>query len=68
MTDEEKEIVESLGRVWNAFVALPVEHDMDAVEFCRIIHAAQEKVLARSGRREMNGKGRMLEFNSARST
>lgn len=65
MTDEEKEIVESLGRVWNAFVALPVEHDMDAVEFCRIIHAAQEKVLARSGRREMNGKSIILRNSAA---
>lgn len=51
---EERHIVDRLGEIWNLFVALPVEHANDLPEFCRIIHEAQEKVLSRSGRRQMN--------------
>ncbi|MDE3791701.1 hypothetical protein I7G86_13765 [Sinorhizobium meliloti] len=58
MTQAEKTIVSALGVIWNAFLELPVEHADDVDEFRRLIHAAQEKVLARSGRREFNGKSR----------
>lgn len=55
LTDQEKEIVEGLGLVWNAFLQLPREHPMDRGEFCKAIHDAQRQILMRSGRREING-------------
>lgn len=54
MTPEELKIVEMLAFAWNAFTRLPVEHPSDNEEFCRMIHAAQEKVLARPARRKIN--------------
>jgi hypothetical protein len=54
VTDGERQVVAKLADVWNAFLALPVEHDDDIHEFRRIIHAGQDKVLGRAGRREVN--------------
>lgn len=51
MTKEEREVVLLLARAWDAFMMLPEDHPMDKQEMCTIIHRAQEKVLARSGRR-----------------
>lgn len=55
MTWHEKELVGALGDCWDQFMKLPVEHNDDIDEFRRGIHQLQEKVLARSGRRQMNG-------------
>jgi hypothetical protein len=54
VTDEEKAVVLLLAEAWNAFLKLPVEHPDDTAEFRHAIHAAQDRVLSRSGRREMN--------------
>jgi hypothetical protein len=54
VTAAEKAIADSLGDVWNAYCALPVEHPMEADEFCRGIHALQNMVLARAGCRAIN--------------
>jgi hypothetical protein len=54
ITPEERKIVHYLAACWNAFTLLPVEHKQDQAEFCQLIHAAQDKVLARAGRREIN--------------
>lgn len=54
MTDAERAIVLALGRVWDDYLLLPVEHPNDREEFLRAIHAAQEKVLARPARRQLN--------------
>lgn len=56
-TEQEAAIARLLGKVWNAYLALPVEHPLDQQEFCTAIHRCQDMVLARSGRRELNGKG-----------
>lgn len=56
MTDDERAVVLALAEAWKAFLRLPDEHRDDVDEFRRAIHAAQEKVLARPGRREMNGR------------
>lgn len=53
ITDEEKRLTQLLGDIWNAYLELPVEHPMDRAEFCGMIHGCQEKILMRSGRREM---------------
>ena len=50
----ERRVVQLLAAAWNAYTALPVEHPMDQDEFCRGMHSLQEKVLARSARRELN--------------
>jgi hypothetical protein len=54
VTDAERRVVMLLAEAWNAFLELPVEHPSNTDEFCRAIHAAQDKVLARVGRRDLN--------------
>ncbi|MBD8685029.1 hypothetical protein [Pseudomonas sp. CFBP 13719] len=53
-TDQEATTARLLGEVWNAYLALPVEHPMEQTEFCAAIHRCQDMVLARSGRRALN--------------
>jgi len=52
-TEQEAFIARLLGEVWNAYLALPVEHPMEQAEFCAAIHRCQDIVLARSGRRAL---------------
>ena len=56
MTESERYVVAQLAGAWNAFLALPIQHQDDVDEFRRLIHAAQEKVLARPAIREMNSE------------
>ncbi|KGU84841.1 hypothetical protein [Pseudomonas mediterranea] len=53
-TYQEVKVVKLLAEAWNEYLKLPVEHPMEQEEFCTAVHACQEKVLARSGRRYMN--------------
>lgn len=55
MSEAEKRVVMMLAEAWNAFVELPIEHPADRPEFCGAIHVAQNIVLSRPGRRELNG-------------
>lgn len=57
VTSLEQQIVNKIGDVWNDFLQLPSEHYDDLFEFRIAIHALQEKVLARSGRRAMLAVG-----------
>lgn len=57
MTEQEKIVMDRLVEAWNAFVALPVEHDDDILEFRHGIHRLQEKVMARPVRRALNSEG-----------
>ncbi len=50
---EEYRLVEMLAAVWNSYLELPVEHPQDQPEFCVMIHACQEKILARKARRDL---------------
>lgn len=52
ITEAEMQIVQMLGDVWNEYLKLPVEHPTEQSEFCTAIHACQDKILARTGRRE----------------
>lgn len=54
MTDREQFVVGLLAGVWNEYLKLPAEHPMERQEFCSAIHACQDKVLARAGRRAIN--------------
>ena len=54
MTDDEKAVVLALAEAWNLYLRLPDEHPDDNDEFRRAIHAAQDKILAREGRRQIN--------------
>lgn len=53
VSEQEAHIVNLLGLVWNLYLELPREHPNEQAEFCAAVHACQEKVLARSGRRQM---------------
>lgn len=55
MTEEECALVMALAKVWDGFLLLPNEHDDDTAEFRQGIHAVQRIILARAGRREING-------------
>ena len=54
MNEEEELVVHYLACAWNHFVTLPVEHPQDEPEFLHAIHAAQNIVLSRLGRRSIN--------------
>lgn len=54
MTDREQFLVGLLAGVWNEYLKLPTEHPAEQQEFCSAIHACQDKVLARAGRRAIN--------------
>ena len=54
MTDDERAVVLALSEAWNLFLRLPKEHGDDTNEFRLAIHQAQDKILARPGRREFN--------------
>lgn len=54
LTAGEETVISRLVDAWNAFLRLPVEHADDCTEFRQLVHAAQDKVLARAGRRWLN--------------
>lgn len=54
ITSAEIDVVNFLSEAWNAFLALPIEHADDISEFRHAIHSAQDMVLARAGRRQIN--------------
>ncbi|WP_448645377.1 hypothetical protein [Pseudomonas mediterranea] len=56
LTDREAFIVHLLAGVWDEYLKLPAEHPMDRAEFCHAIHAVQDMVLARPGRRAINAQ------------
>lgn len=51
LTQSEAEVAKMLGDVWNAYLNLPVEHPNEKAEFCHAIHACQDMILSRCGRR-----------------
>ena len=52
-TNDELEIVDMLGDVYNKFLKLRGMFSYDAEEFATAIHVAQRHVMARSARRHM---------------
>jgi hypothetical protein len=56
VTADEEAVITALAEAWNLFLELPVEHPSDLGEFLAIIHGAQDKVLARAGRRGLNSR------------
>jgi hypothetical protein len=57
LSDQERLVVAKLAEAWNEFLKLSIEHGDDQGEFRYAIHLAQEKILARPARREMNAEG-----------
>ena len=51
LVPEETEVLNALGAAWNLFVILDESHPSDHHEFMLAIHAAQNIVLARIGKR-----------------
>jgi len=54
VTSEEEAVVSLLAQAWNAFLALPLEHPCERHDFCNVVHQAQNIVLGRAGRRQIN--------------
>ncbi len=54
LTPQEQRLVESLAKVWNNYLELPLEHQDDHNEFRTHIHALQNQILARPARRVFN--------------
>lgn len=53
LTGQEAKVAQMLGDAWNEYLKLPIEHPMEQQEFCTAIHACQDMVLARCGRRAL---------------
>jgi hypothetical protein len=53
---QELSVLSLLAQAWNAFVELPEEHSADRHEFMHAIHAAQNIVFARIGKRNVEGR------------
>jgi hypothetical protein len=47
LAEDERKVLEALAEAWRRFLALPVQHKWDQVEFMLAIHQAQYVVLAR---------------------
>jgi hypothetical protein len=54
MTDAELLVLAKLVAAWDAFIALPIEHSDDQLAFRLAIHSAQDILLSRPMRRELN--------------
>lgn len=55
MFEDEIQVLNNLAEAWNGFLKLKLMHNDDIDEFRRLIHACQEKVLARAGLRQLEG-------------
>jgi hypothetical protein len=53
MTEQEKEILQWTGELWNKFIQLPIMHPDDQNEFRFHLHAIQNIVYAREGVRSV---------------
>lgn len=49
LTKEEKEILKLTEEIWNRFLALPINHPMEANEIAIKIHDIQRMIIARPG-------------------
>lgn len=49
LTQEEKEILELTAELWNKFLALPINHPMEANEMAIKIHDIQRMIISRPG-------------------
>lgn len=66
LTEQEEKIANMLGDVFNAYMLLPVEHQMEQREFCQAIHACQNIVLSRPAVRYLKEKGELNHEPPAR--
>lgn len=49
LTQEEKEILELTAELWNRFLALPINHPMEANGIAMKIHDIQRMIISRPG-------------------
>lgn len=49
LTQEEEEILMLTEEIWNRFLALPINHPMEANEIAMKIHDIQRMIISRSG-------------------
>lgn len=51
LTKDEIDLIERLANIWNDFLKLPEQHEVDKVEFMHNIHACQYLLMSRETRR-----------------
>ncbi len=52
LTKEELTLIDMTVDLWNAFLALPDHHPADADEMALDVHRVQNRIMARSARRD----------------
>lgn len=55
-SDKEKEIILMLANVWNEYLEIPEQNDLERKEFCSMIHRCQDSVAAREIYRQMRNE------------
>lgn len=53
LSDDERAVLDMTAALWNALVNLPAPHEHDNAENMRDIHDIQNRIMARSARREL---------------
>lgn len=56
LTEDEEYIIDKLGEVWNLYLMLPIQHEMEQDEFCRAMHRVQDIVASRPTYRYLSEK------------
>lgn len=54
LTEQEKAVLAMTAELWNELIKLPAPHGHDGAEHMRDIHDIQNRILARSARRELD--------------
>lgn len=54
LTEAERKILDMTAELWNELIKLPAPHGFDNAEHMRDIHDIQNRILARSARRELD--------------
>jgi hypothetical protein len=54
LTEQERKVLDMTAELWDELIKLPAPHGHDNPEHMRDIHDIQNRVLARSARRELD--------------
>ena len=54
LSSEERKVLELLGKAWNEYIQLPIQHEADRPEFQQHLHSLQNLVLSRPAYRHLH--------------